>query len=308
MGGPDLSKVPKHILMDIAASKNIELHPRERINSIRMKLYENLSYDELIEYTIDHVFAGRTSSVYFKYSSIEGRTQENITGENIGEILTLLCNGRDPFDYSSRPDLTSNFQIINARYLDNNNKLLISFAKKGHEKWLLDGYRYRTYTKTDWINSIMYLNDNIFEARAAKNLAKKCSNYFFNHLLAQDDLYIQDAQFKMIRDSDFIRIKNKLNARVRTYKGRDITGKYQSREITGHKQDNLYDVDGFQEDIGDLDTPNSKLIFDSPTQQDYEIVIRVNTQEGYITFLSPYASEGDMDYVYNALKTLNIVR
>ena len=111
----------------------------------------------------------------------------------------------------------------------------------------------------------------------------------------------------MIGEQYFIQLKNELNARVRTFKGRDTTGRYHAREITGHRDDDLYDVNGFDNDIDDLDTPNSKLIFNSPTNLGYEIVIRVNTQRGIITFLSPYTSESDMNHVYNALKRINAI-
>ena len=82
MSGPDLSKVPRGKLEKIAKLKKITLEPNERINSLRMKLYENVEQNELQKLAGDYIYAGRTSSVYYKYTPIDGKTQQNIKRDN----------------------------------------------------------------------------------------------------------------------------------------------------------------------------------------------------------------------------------
>lgn len=300
----DLNKVPENKLRSIASEKDINLNDCRTITDIREKLYAGITPDELWGLTSDYIFGGNTSILWFKYTP-EDQTELPITKENITTILTELCDNENPFEIQRRPELTRTPQIINARFLDEY-KVWVLFAVQGRLTGAFEDFEYRRYTPTDWINCIIRLNDNILEIRSNYNLAKKTANTFF-FSLSQYSRYVHSSRYMQLTEEHLIPLKNELEATMRSYKGIDDTGEYESREYVGPSGDDIWVKQYFQEDIEGLYDPSSRLIFISQSDPETTITIKVNTRFGYVRFLSKYVSEDDINFVYNALKRINVI-
>lgn len=300
----DLLKVPKEKLQEIAEQFDIDIKGKT-IVEIRKKIYESLDRDDLRELTSEYIYGGRSSIYWYKYAPIDGVTEVPINQDNIKRVVKHLCDNGDPFEGAINQELIKIPQIVSARFLDNS-KVWLLFAAKGRVKGDFVNYTYHTYISTDFANCVIRLDDNIMEFRSTMNFAKKSANYFIN-ALNQDNSYRHDITFKMITDTDLLNLQNELDARMRSYKGVDQTGKYHSREITAHKEDDLICINGFTQDKANLGSPISRLIFKSPINSNNEIVIRVNTQFGCISILSKYVTEADIDFVYDTLKNINVI-
>lgn len=144
----DLTNLSKPKLVSIANQHKIGVKEPILKEKIIDKLYETLDEKQLLEISKDYIYAGRTSVSFWKYAP-DKNAKSKIEHSTLPAILTILCNGENPFEINRRPPITETPQIISAKLMnepglfswdnipgDDDSRLKEFLAKKFNIDWI----------------------------------------------------------------------------------------------------------------------------------------------------------------------------
>lgn len=313
----DLMNLSRPKLLDIAKENKINVARTMNKEAIINILYDNLDDAELRKISKNYIYAGKTSVALWKYSiksnaennsenNTENKLEQPILGKsNIAEILTTLCEGENPFETARRPEVTKDPQIISANFL-NDSMCRILFISLGVAKRAFEGYDYRTIYSTRFTNAVLNFDSQYLEVRTEYQTAKKAAEMFFARLNNIDGFNCMHKQLEIDLNKT-IRLKQAVNGYMGKHVGKKINGEKLYDKVSVTKSpavEDLWKINGFQDDLSSMKTVSSGIQFPSPFNADDTVSIDVSTSLNSIYFRS-YASEGDINYVFEKLMSLS---
>lgn len=305
----DLMNLSRPKLLGIAKEKKIDIAGTMNKEVIINILYDKLNDAELREISKNYIYAGKTSVALWKYSTesnAENKLETPMLGKsNIAEILTKLCEGENPFEIARRPEITKDPQIISANFL-NDSTCRILFVSLGGAKRAFEGYDYKTIYSTRFTNAILNFDSQFLEVRTEFHTAKKAADMFFAKLNKIDGVNCMHKQLEIDLGTT-IKFKNAVNGHMKDYSGKEIGGEkpYDKVKMTKSPDvEDLWEESLFQNDRSSMETMSSGIQFTSPFNADDTVSIEVSTNQSSVYFRS-YASEDDIDYVFEKLMSLS---